>query len=309
MSSFIEFVKTQWHGLTIVSLLALVCGACAHTSGGTATPRAGIGHEDMSVRKRYVDSRFGQIHLRIFDTSAKDRRPALLMLHLSPNSGQIYSDFLPLIGADRVAVAPDYPGYGMSDPIEGTQRIEDYAVAMLDVLDALELDFPLDVLGYHTGAAVALEMARQNPDRIRKVVLVAVPVLTDDERQAGAALPQIPFDTDGNFAREEWQRSWRWRGPGQSVESVFATFGEKMRPGVRDRGARAVLAYDLQPALLALRHPLLVVRVKDDLWVPTHRARELRPDAAYLELSQYGHGLFHAAPEVMNRVVREFLDE
>lgn len=265
--------------------------------------------QEPTVRRQYVDSRFGQIHLRIIDRPAASRQhPPLVALHLSPNSGQVYSAFLPLIGTDRLAVAPDYPGYGMSDPIEGPQLISDYAAAMLDVLDALKLKSPVDLLGYHTGAAVAVEMAKQSPDRVRKIALVAVPILTEREREAGAALPQIPFDTDGNFAREEWQRSWRWRGPGQSVASVFATFAEKMRPGVRDRGARAILAYDLQPVLAKTTHPLLIVRVKDDLWEPTHRARELRPDAAYLELSQYGHGLFHVAPQVMDTVLREFLD-
>lgn len=309
----IRFVTALMYRPLVLLICSIVLPGCGSTSNPFPAASSLQQSKAMPVlsqtRRQYVDSRFGQIHLRrVGSKGLGSRRPPLIALHLSPNSGQVFSDFLPLIGTDRVAVAPDYPGYGMSDPIEGTQRISDYAAAMLDVLDALELEEPVDLLGYHTGAAVALEMARQKPRSVRKIVLVAVPVLTDEERRAGAALPTIPFDLEGDFARDEWRRSWRWRGPGQSIESVLATFGEKMRPGVRDRGAKAILAYDLAPVLQAATHPLFIIRVKDDLWNPSQKAFELRPDAAFAELAQYGHGLFHAAPQKMNTAVRGFLD-
>lgn len=262
------------------------------------------------MKRGYGDSRFGQIHYRLArPDSGKTASPPLVALHLSPNSGQVFTTFLPLIAKDRVAIAPDYPGYGMSDAIEGLQRIEDYAAAMLDLLESLSISGPIDLLGYHTGTAVALEMARQQPNRVRKLMLVAVPVLTEEERAAGAALPRIPFDTDGEFAKMEWQSSWKWRGPGQSETSVFATFAEKMRPGARQRGAQAILAYNIEPVLKSATQPLMIVRVKDDLWMPSARAYELRPDAGYIELPQYGHGLFHVAPAEMVTISREFLDQ
>jgi pimeloyl-ACP methyl ester carboxylesterase len=151
-------------------------------------------------------------------------------------------------------------------------------------------------------------MARQRSDAVGRLALVAVPLLTEAERATGAAIPPIEFDVEGEFAKEEWRRSWRWRGPGQSTASVFATFAEKMRPGARERGARAILAYDVRTVLQDARHPLMIVRVKDDLWEPSARAHRLRPDARYVELPQYGHGLFHVAPERMDTILRGFLD-
>lgn len=287
--------------LTPFVFLVAVEPACAE-------PSVIISQAD-GVRRSYVDSRFGQIHVRaVTPRRAAQTHSPLMALHLSPNSGQVFSTFLPLVGRDRIAIAPDYPGYGMSDPILGTQRIGDYAAAMLDVIEDLELETPVDLLGYHTGTAVALEMARQRPGLIGRIVLVAVPILTEEERAAGAALPPITFDETGEFAKEEWQRSWKWKGPGQSRDSVFATFSEKMRPGVRKRGAQAILAYELSPVLEATTHPLMIVRVRDDLWVASERASKLRPDASYMELPDYGHGLFHAAPNKMDALVRGFLD-
>ena len=292
--------------LTAASL-ALGCAAPpAENSNQTQASYMTFSHVNQ-LHRNYVHARTGQVHYRAYIPSDADISAApLVALHLSPNSGQVFSSFLPNIGQDRITVAPDYPGFGMSDAIAGPQRIEDYAASMLDVIEALNLGTPVDLLGYHTGAGVALEMARQKPDVVGRLLLVAVPVLTQEEREAGAALPPIPFDTDGDFAKKEWQSSWKWRGPGQDETSVFATFSEKMRPGARDRRAEAILAYDLVPVLKAATHDMMIVRVKDDLWGPTERAHALRPDAAYIELPKYGHGLFHVAPDEMSRIALEF---
>lgn len=287
-------------------MIGVTLAACATTGGS----QMGFPTSDVSGRD-YVDTRFGQVHLRLDAPETSERaHNAVVLLHLSPNSGQVFSDVLPLLGEDRIALAPDYPGYGMSDPIPGEQRIEDYARAMLDVIDnaGLDPDQKVDLVGYHTGAAVALDMARQAPDRVGRIALVAIPTLTEEERAAGAALPQIPFDLEGDWAKEEWRRSWKWRGPGQSVESVFATYSEKMRPGARDRGASAVLAHDIYPNLKSVTHPILLVRVKDDLWTASERAKHVRPDADYIELPDYGHGIFHVAPEEMAQRLTQFFD-
>ena len=259
------------------------------------------------LRRGYANSRFGQIHFRRVLPEKADYAP-IMALHLSPNSSQVFSDFLPLIGKDRIAIAPDYPGYGMSDPIEGKQNLTDYAAAMLDVIKTQGIESPIDLIGYHTGAGVALEMARQEPEAIGRITLVAVPLLTKEERESGAALPKIPFDLEGDFAKKEWQSSWRWRGPQQSKESVLATFGEKFRPGSREKGAQAILSYDLLPVFENTQHEVSIITVRDDLWEVSKRANELRPEFKYMELPQYGHGLFHVAPDHMNEIIRGLLE-
>lgn len=236
------------------------------------------------------------------------RRPPLLCFHQVPNSGQIYTDFLPLLAADRLAVAFDTPGYGMSDPAPDPQRIGAYADAMEDAVASLRIPGGVDLIGYHTGAAIAAELATRGRLAVRRIMLVAVPVFTNAERASFGVLSPIPFDEDGDWAQEEWRRSWRWRGPGQSTASVLRTYAEKMRPGARDRGARAIAAYDMGSTLRRLRQPLMIVRPRDDLWEATARGRALRPDAAYAELPDLGHGLWEVAPGRMATLARGFFD-
>ncbi len=262
-----------------------------------------------AVRRGYVSVDTRQIHYRFAAPAAGLRsQPPLVLFHLSPNSSQVFDRVMPLLAADRVVLAPDTPGCGMSDPLPDPQRIEDYAAVLNRALATLVDAHRLDAVGYHTGAGIALEIERQQPGRWRRLALVAVPVLTAEERARGAAIPMIPFDEDGAWAQAEWQRSWRWRGPGQDRESVLATYAAKMRPGARERGAEAILAYDSAAALAEARAELLIVRVRDDLWEATGRAHTLRPDALFRELPDYGHGLFHAAPALMNGLLREFFD-
>ena len=276
---------------------------------GAAAPllaASGAGLPEPRVERGYARCRFGQLHLR--RAGSGRRRPPLLCFHQVPNSGQIYTDFLPLIATDRLAVAFDSPGYGMSDASPDPQTIGAYADAMEDAVASLRLGGAVDLIGYHTGAAIAAELASRRRLPVRRVMLVAVPVFTDAERASFGALPPIPFDEDGDWAREEWRRSWRWRGPGQSRASVLRTYAEKMRPGARERGATAIAAYDMARALAGLRQPLMIVRPRDDLWDATARARTLRPDAAYVELPDVGHGLWEVAAARMATLARGFFD-
>lgn len=259
-----------------------------------------------NVERGYAPCRFGQIHYRRAGLASE--HPPLLCFHQVPNSSQIFERFLSQISQDRLAIAFDTPGYGMSDPAPDPQSIEIYAAALSDAIEALGLAGQhVDLLGYHTGAALAAQLANQNLVQARRVALVAVPVFSLAERSNFGAMPPIPFDEDGAWAQKEWQRSWQWRGPGQSQESVLRTFAEKMRPGARERGAKAIAAFDMAAALMAVCAPLLLVRPKDDLWDATDRAFKLRPDAQCVELPELGHGAWDDDRGRLHEVVREFM--
>jgi pimeloyl-ACP methyl ester carboxylesterase len=59
--------------------------------------------------------------------------------------------------------------------------------------------------------------------------------------------------------------------------------------------------------LRQIAQPLLVARVRDELWESTGRAREYLPRARALDLSQHGANVFESAPEAIVEPLREFL--
>ncbi|MEQ8248136.1 MAG: alpha/beta fold hydrolase [Alphaproteobacteria bacterium] len=138
-----------------------------------------------SVRRAFVDGHFGQIHLRkAGPVDPGTQRPPLLCFHQSPNAGSNFTRFLGEMGRDRLAVAPDTPGFGESDAPAAPPEIADYADAMGDVIDALGLDGPVDLLGYHTGVLIAAELALLRPDQVRRLILIGIPVFSAEERAA-----------------------------------------------------------------------------------------------------------------------------
>ena len=96
--------------------------------------------------------------------------PPLLLLHATPGSYRAFRQLAPLLAQAFHTIAPDTPGYGNSDPLQGDVSIEAMAGSMIDLLDTLELP-RAHVLGLHTGNKIAAAMAARWPDRVDRVVL------------------------------------------------------------------------------------------------------------------------------------------
>ncbi len=278
-------------------------------------PRAGADRSTAArpaprIRRGYFECRYGQLHVHhaIPAGGGFDEATTLLCLHHSPMSGRVFRRFLAIAGVDRSVYAPDTPGFGESDPPPGPPSIADYAAAMLDFLDSMRVR-RVDLLGYHTGSAIAAEVAIARPELVRRLVLVAVPVLEEAERDAFRREPwPAPVAEDGSHLLREWQRSQHWRGPGVTLEQLAASFADKLRNGPNAWwGANAVMNWPAPERLPLVRQPVLVLRPRDDLWDATARAQGLLPDARFVDLRDFGFGLFEAAPEIIAKQIARFL--
>jgi pimeloyl-ACP methyl ester carboxylesterase len=258
------------------------------------------------VRRNYCDGPFGQIHYR--RAGHGGARP-LLCLHMSPHSGLVYEAFLGEIGADRVAVAPDTPGFGESDPPAEPPGIADYARAMAALLDALEFA-EVDVLGYHTGSKIAVALALLRPSQVRHLVLVSAPVFTPGERESFRELyGPDRLDVEGSHLKDRWAALMHWRGPGQSVEMAAEHFFEGLRrPAISWWGHYAAFAFELAELLPQVRQPVLLINPGDDLTEYTRRAAPLLANGRMLELPHWGHGLLQLRTAELAGLVREFCD-
>ncbi|MDA0634696.1 alpha/beta hydrolase [Nonomuraea sp. MCN248] len=259
------------------------------------------------MRRFYLDGPYGQIHLRAV-TRPHGRRP-LVCFHLTPGSGRMYEALLAELGADRTAVAPDTPGYGASDPPPGPPAIGDYAAVMAHVVDRLGLG-EVDLLGYHTGSKIAMELAIARPDLVHRLVLVSAPAYTEEEeerqrRELGT--PAGPRE-DGGHLLDHWRGLLRWQGLGQTLPLVQREFAEQLRAGPRAHwGYLAAFAYRHADHLPRVPRPVLLLCPDDDLRVPTRRARSLLRDGEYREVP-WGHGMADAHTAELAALLRDFLD-
>ena len=146
----------------------------------------------VRTRRAYFDFAHGQLHVRTAfpGTGGFDELVPLVCLHASLGSSRAFARFLPEIADVRSVYAPDLPGCGESDP-SPQGSIAEAAAAVLDLARDLRLR-QIDVLGLQNGAAVALQLASNKPDLVRRLVLIGVPAA---DRLPSVAQPALVLRT------------------------------------------------------------------------------------------------------------------
>jgi pimeloyl-ACP methyl ester carboxylesterase len=268
---------------------------------------------EVAVRRDYVTVAHGQVHLRTARPEPTTANPPLVCLHMSPASGLVYERLMTRIGASRLVVAPDTPGFGGSDPLPPYPSIADYAAVVAQVVASLGLDGPVDLLGYHTGSLTAIELARQRPDLVRRVVTVSPPLFTAEELSRFQRLyDEGPiFTVDGQRLLERWRWFTEFFGVGRAntVEAAARVFYTRLSGGERHWwGHRAAFAYDPRPALQGLTAPILVLNLADDLTEQTRHAAACLPDGAIEEHPEWTHGFLDTRTADAAERITAFLD-
>ncbi len=261
------------------------------------------------VQRAYAFGPYGEIHYR--RAGPTGARSPLLLLHPCPSSSSVFEAFVAEMGRDRSAIAPDLPGFGMSDPPEAAPTMAFYAAAMLELVAELGLGI-VDVMGYHMGGLVAVEMARQQPYVVRKMVLIGAPAFTDEERKRMGEQPALaPADDRAAGMAQGWTRFkadfWRM---GPDVTQTWNHFLDGQRnPEMSAWARQAMLAYDLAQALPALGQPILVLNPDDDLKDITPRAAKLMKNGRVHHLPGWTHGFLDAKTKETATLVHVFLDQ
>ena len=64
------------------------------------------------------------------------------------------------------------------------------------------------VMGNHTGASIAVELAAGHPDRVTAVITVGIPYWDPPEREANRAIYEVPFEIkeDGSHLMQAWSK-------------------------------------------------------------------------------------------------------
>jgi pimeloyl-ACP methyl ester carboxylesterase len=303
----------------LLEMVATLLGGAALGSTAAAAPASPLAPAPpagLTRRRRdYVDARYGQVHVTstMPVTPAAAIQPPLCCLPFSPRSGRDFDALAALLGTERRVHCPDVPGFGGSDAPPAPPGIEDYAGALLEALDALEPPArgPIDLFGQHTGAALCVEMAIQRPERIRRLVLVGVPLFTAAEREELRALyaKPRPYFEDPQFLAQAWQRDLPAIEAGLDREAMLLRFTEIMRAGTRSWwGFNAVFNYAMRDKLPRVRQPVLAIALNERLGEASREAATLVAQGRVLDMSDLpGSALDFAAPRFA-AAARSFYD-
>ena len=228
--------------------------------------------------------------------------------------------FTGLVSAGLRVLRYDLMGRGYSDRPDLVYNLACYDRQLFDLLNALNIDKPIHLVGLSMGGAVAVGFADRHPERIRKLVLID---------PAGMPMKQSPVM---NLIRIPYLGEW-----------LFDTFAEKLlvsslakdfhtldkvqelearyREQMQYRGFKRALISTLRYGPLTTMaeayarvgehpRPLLLIWGKEDRTVPfevSDRVRAALPNAEFHAIDGAGHIPHYEQPDLINPLLIKFL--
>jgi pimeloyl-ACP methyl ester carboxylesterase len=219
----------------------------------------------MPITRHFVRVGEREVHYRTAGSG-----PPFVLFHVSPQTGAFVLPALLPLAERYTLIALDTPGYGESDPLVQTAPVlADYAEAVLATLDALGID-RAPFYGSHTGANVAVELARRAPERVAALILDGLSLSTPEVAQDRTDHYAPPFTptAGGEHLAWAWQHTrdqllfWPWYEPHQanrlsmemkSPEYLHDVVLAKMAAADYWLGYRAAFNHDSPDALRQLQ--------------------------------------------------------
>jgi pimeloyl-ACP methyl ester carboxylesterase len=260
----------------------------------------------MTVRRSYLSVGDTQLHLR--RTGPLHGVPVLL-LHQVPSSGAMFEAIMaPLAALGYRVTAVDLPGYGMSDPIGDLPSLDDYAQVIAGLLDALDVA-SCHVIGHHTGAGVALALARAQPHRVAALALWGVPMIEGDLAHELATEDAPDFTADYATAMAaSWTTWWGLCDPAVASHVVPRNQAEILLCGAhRPDGHRAVGREDTVALVRAVPHPVLAMCGSNEmLHDETVASIGVFANATLADIRDLGIDAFDVAPDELCELMHGF---
>jgi pimeloyl-ACP methyl ester carboxylesterase len=260
-----------------------------------------------TIERAFIATPSGRIHI-----AASGAGAPVLLLHQTPRSWDEYRDVLPLLGRHYRAIAMDTVGYGDSDPLaDGAASIERWANAALELVGALGIHRAA-IVGHHTGAAIAAEIAAAHPNRVAALVLSACPYSDAARRAApttGPAIDEAVPRGDGGHLAELWATRQTFY-PAERIDLLERFIADALKAGPRAaEGHRVVARHAIDRRLPLVRCPTLVIAPTDDPYAFSHAPTVAAavPNAVLVEIEGGMVPLPDQMPKEFAAVVRNFL--
>jgi pimeloyl-ACP methyl ester carboxylesterase len=243
-----------------------------------------MAEETCALATRQRLSLSGGTELSFF-TAGEASKPAVLLLHGTPNSARMFRQVAPVLAQAAYVIAPDLPGHGESDAVPGVS-FPAIGQMIFELLDRLAIG-PRFIYLHDWGAPVGMQIAMQAPEQVLGLIVQnanadrtgwgpgwaatqAYWLNPNPENEALATahltlegtrdtyVSGVPADVAERIPSEHWQEDWRVMNlPGHM---------ETQRALIRDYGNYAARFDDIAKYLERWQPPALMVWGRHDVY-------------------------------------------
>lgn len=235
------------------------------------------------VRRAFAYAGEREIHYR---HAGPADAPVVLCLHASPVSSLALVPLVSALGRSFRVLAPDTLGNGDSrGPMPEQPEIGFYAEVVADFLDAVGVT-SCAVYGTHTGASIAMALARSGRVTIDRLILDGVGLYAPEfqQRVLRDYIPDLALDDSGAYLIRLWTMLrdmylfWPWFDRRAAARRpidlppppvMHQRFVEVLKSwDTFGRSYKAAFAFDKRAALAALTQTVLVTSAAGDMLGP-----------------------------------------
>jgi pimeloyl-ACP methyl ester carboxylesterase len=131
---------------------------------------SGMYQVQRAARSSFVPLRHLQYHVREWGTPRPGQLP-LFMVHGWMDVSASFQFVIDALSSDRHIIAPDWRGYGLTEPGEVDNFwFPDYLADLDALIDHVQPEGEIDLLGHSMGGNVVMQYAGIRPTRIRRLI-------------------------------------------------------------------------------------------------------------------------------------------
>jgi len=150
-------------GIAAVAAMLLAVSGCAIDQPESAEEVRAM----TPTQRHFFNTPLGDVH---YIDAGQAERPPVVLLHQTPRSVDEFAEVIPILAERHRVLAVDNPGYGCSDTPPRQPTVEEYADVVVALLDHLAIP-RAHLVGHHTGAILAVDIAARHPSRVERLVL------------------------------------------------------------------------------------------------------------------------------------------
>jgi pimeloyl-ACP methyl ester carboxylesterase len=239
---------------------------------------------------------------------------SLILLHGMSTSGDSFRELMYGLSDDHYLVAPDIPGFGLSDNTE-PYSLDHLVEWLASFIDQLDLN-PVYLLGHSFGGILASAYTLSYPEDIRKLILLSPALLVGQmippfARRMGESRVVTGAGVALSRLMLERQIRIQFHEPDRMDASIWdRRRADYSRARASAAAVSAVASVDLTPRLAEINKPTLVVWGSDDPVLAVSHAHQLEEFIGGVQIQlidNCGHVPMIEKKDEMVRISREFM--